>query len=86
MLFTAHTAVVLSDDIFLWICLKWLHKALSLNKSAFSSKTLMCKSDSSSAMNPPVVSSSIVAPRPDLDTSAFNKNLLFGFCIGLNES
>ena len=43
----------------------------------------MCKSDSSSANCPPVVSS---APQPDLDASVFNEKLQFGICIGLNES
>ena len=47
VLFIAHTAVVLSDKTFIWVCLKWLHKPLSPNKTAVSSKTLMCKSDSS---------------------------------------
>ena len=46
----------------------------------------MCKSDSSSANCPPVVSLSKIAPQPDLDASVFNKKLQFGICIGLNES
>ena len=85
MLFIAHTAVVLSDKTFIWVCLKWLHKLLSPNKTALSSKTLMCKSDSSSAKCPPVVSLSKIEPQPDLDASVFNKKLQFGICIGLNE-
>ena len=59
---------------------------LSPNKTAFSSKTLMCKSDSTSAKCPPVVSLSKIAPQPVLDASVFNKKLQFGICIGLNES
>ena len=46
----------------------------------------MCKSDSTSAKCPPVVSLSKIAPQPDLDASVFNKKLQFGICIGLNES
>ena len=86
MLFIAHTAVVLSDNTFIWVCLKWLHKLLSLNKTAFSSKTLMCKSYSSSAKCPPQVSLSKIASQPDLDASVFDKRLQFGICIELNES
>ena len=72
-----HTAVVLSDKTFIWVCLKWLHNILSPSKTAFSSKTLIYKSDSSSANYLPVVSLSDIAPQPDLDASAFNKNLQF---------
>ena len=46
----------------------------------------MCKSDSSSAKRPPVVSLSKIAPQLDLDASVFNKKLQSGICIGLNES
>ena len=42
MLFIAHTVVVLSDNTFIWVCFKCLPKLLSPNKTAFSSKTLMC--------------------------------------------
>ena len=85
MLFIAHTAVVLADNTFIWVCLELLHKLLSPNKTAFSSITLMCKIHSSSANCPPVVFLSKVAPKPDLDTSVFNKKLQIGICIGLNE-
>ena len=50
------------------------------------SKILMCKSDSSSTKCPPMVSLSKIAPKPNLDTSAFNKKLQFEICIGLNVS
>ena len=86
MLFIAHTAVLLLDELFIWVCLKWLHKLLSLNKTAFSSKTLICKSNSSCAKCPPPVSLSKIAPHPDLDASVFNKKLQFGIFVGLNES
>ena len=86
MLLIAHFAVVLSDNTSVWVCRKWLHKILSPNKTAFSSKTLLCKNDSSSAKCPPVVSVSKIAPQPDLDASASNKKLQFGTCFGLNES
>ena len=86
ILFIAHTTVVLSDNTFNWVCLKWLHKLLSPNKTAFNSNTIMYKSDSSSANYPPVIYLSKIAPQPDLDTSVFNKMLQFGICIGLNES
>ena len=86
ILFIAHTTVVLSDNTFIWVCLKWLHKLLSPNKTAFSSKTLMCKSDSSSAKCPPVVSLSKISPQRDLDRSVFNKKLPFGICTGVNQS
>ena len=35
----------------------------------------MCKSDSSSANYPPVVSLSKITPQPDLDASVFTKTL-----------
>ena len=41
----------------------------------------MCKSDSSSANCPPVLSLSKIAPQPDLDTLDLD-----GIYIGLNES
>ena len=68
------------------VCLKWLHKLLSPNKTAFSSKTLICKSDSSSAKYLTVVPLSKIAPQPYLHAFVFNKKLQFGICIGLNES
>ena len=37
----------------------------------------MCKSDTSSAKCPPVVSLSKIAPQLDLDASVFNKKLQF---------
>ena len=42
MLFIAHTAVALSDNTFIWVCLKWLYKLLRPNKTALSTKTT-CK-------------------------------------------
>ena len=62
MLFVEHIAVVLSDNTFTWVCLKWLHKFLSLIKNAFGSKTSMCKSGSSSAKCPAEVPLSKIAP------------------------
>ena len=81
MLFIAHTAVLLSDNTLIWACLKWLHKLLSPNKTALSSKTLMCKSDSSSGNCPPAVSLSKITPQASLDTSVFNKKLQFEFVL-----
>ena len=81
MLFIAHTEVVLSDNTFKWVCLKWLHKLLSPNKTAFRFKAIMYKSDSSSANCQPVVHLSKIIPQPHLDTSVFNKMLQFGICI-----
>ena len=46
---------------------------LSPNKTVFSSKTLMCKSNSSSANCPPALPLSKIAPQPDLEVSVFNK-------------
>ena len=85
MLFIAHTAVALPATTFIWVCLKWL-KLSSPNKTAFSSKKLMWKRDSSSSKCPAMVSLSKIAPQPELDTSMFNKKLQFEICIGLTES
>ena len=63
-----------------------MHNILSPNKTSFSSKTLIGKSDSSSENCPPVASLSKIAFQPNLDPSVFNKKLQFGICIGLNES
>ena len=81
MLFIAHTTVVLSDNTFIWVCLKWLYKRLSPTKTAFSSKTLMCKSDSSSAKCPLVVSSSKIAHQPDLDAIFLIKSYSLEFVL-----
>ena len=84
--FLMHNAFALSDNTFIWVSLKWLHRFLSPNRTAFSSKILMCKSDSSSEKCPPVVSLSKNTLQPDLDASLFNKKLQFGNCIELSES
>ena len=72
MLFIVHTAFVLSDNTFVWVFFKWLRKLVSPSKTFFSSEMLTCKSDLSSANCPPVVSSSRIAPQPDLAASPFD--------------
>ena len=83
MLFIAHTAVALSDNTFIWVCLKWLYKLLRPNKTALSTKTT-CKG----AIGIHLVQSL----RPwfffikNCDASVFDKRVQFEICIGQNES
>ena len=50
-----------------------LHKLASLNKTVFSSKALVCKSDLFDANSPPVVSLSKLTPQLAFGTSVFNR-------------
>ena len=86
VIYIVYTAVVLRDNTFIWVWHKCLHKLLSPSKTSFSSKTLACKSDSSSTKCLAAVSLSKSAPQPYLEVSFFNKKRQFGIFVGLNKS